>query len=69
MTSPQSSEPSKAPEPEDDELHRRFREALDRKRNRSAVGGAGSGDDQGAKPHGTTGPAKQQRTFRRKSGG
>jgi hypothetical protein len=69
MTS-QQPQPSEAPSNrEDDELHRRFREALDRKRNRNTAGSAGSGDDQGAKPHGTTGPAKQQRTFRRKSGG
>jgi Family of unknown function (DUF5302) len=62
MTSPQ--EPEKQ-----DELHRRFREALDRKRKRSSGGASGSTEDQSGKPHGTTGPAKQQRTFRRKSGG
>jgi hypothetical protein len=61
MTSP-------PPEHKDDELHRRFREALDRKRKSGAAGGGASGDEQGGKPHGTTGPAKQQRTFRRKSG-
>jgi Family of unknown function (DUF5302) len=69
MTKRQPSEPANPPEAQDDELHRRFREALDRKRNRSTSGAAGSGEDQGAKSHGTTGPAKQQRTFRRKSGG
>ena len=60
---------SKEPEKQNDELHRRFREALDRKRNRATDGVDGSGEDQSGKPHGSTGPAKQQRTFRRKSGG
>jgi Family of unknown function (DUF5302) len=59
----------KPSESKDDELHRRFREALDRKKSRSTAGSGGAGDDQTAKPHGTSGPAKQQRTFRRKSGG
>ena len=60
---------SPPPEHKDDELHRRFREALDRKRKDASTGGAASGDEQGGKLHGSTGPAKQQRTFRRKSGG
>lgn len=67
MTASEAPRPGSA-EPKDDELHRRFREALDRKRNRGTVGTTGSSDDQSAKAHGTTGPAKQLRTFRRKSG-
>lgn len=48
-----------------DDVRRRFQEALAKKgQHRSAAGGsAGKG---GAHPH--TGPAKAQRTFRRKSG-
>jgi Family of unknown function (DUF5302) len=69
MTTPEPSEPTPPQPPDhDDEVHRRFKEALDRKRNRSTMGATGSGEDQGAKSHGTTGPAKQLRTFRRKSG-
>jgi hypothetical protein len=48
-----------------DEVRRRFQEALAKKgQHRSAAGG--STGKSGAHPH--TGPAKAQRTFRRKSG-
>ena len=52
----------------DDELKRKFREALERKRQAqsSAGGGSGKGD---SKIHGTHGPAAHRRSFRRKSGG
>lgn len=51
-----------------DDQRRQFREALDRKMGRSddpAAGGTGAT----SKIHGAHGPAKAQRTFRRKSGG
>jgi Family of unknown function (DUF5302) len=49
-----------------DELKRKFREALDRKRGEhaSAEGAHGTG-----KVHGSHGPAVNRRSFRRKSGG
>ncbi|MFD0885624.1 DUF5302 domain-containing protein [Streptosporangium algeriense] len=61
------------PDPEgsenaDDELRRRFREALERKRSAqgdSASGGKGKGS---SKIHGTHGPVAGKRSFRRKSG-
>ncbi len=54
---------------QDDAARRRFREALERKKGR-AGGDAGAASEGGsAKPHGASGPAKSQRTFRRKSGG
>ena len=49
-----------------DDQKRKFRAALERK----AGGKGGSSDAAGqSKVHGSTGPAKAQRTFRRKSGG
>ena len=60
-----------APEPSQpqDELKRKFREALERKQGRrgdKAVGDEASGS---AGPQHAHGPAKAQRTFRRRSGG
>ena len=49
-----------------DELKRKFREALDRKR--SAHASAEGAHDTG-KVHGSHGPAVSRRSFRRKSGG
>lgn len=50
----------------EDEQKRKFREALERK-----SGGKGGGTDAHgqSKVHGAQGPAKSQRSFRRKSGG
>ena len=51
-----------------DDQRRKFREALDRKTGKSddpTAGGTGGS----SKIHGAHGPAKSQRTFRRKSGG
>ncbi|MDH2427454.1 DUF5302 domain-containing protein [Sphaerisporangium sp. TRM90804] len=64
-------EQDRAPEAEgsEDELKRKFREALDRKRQNQAESndtGKGKG---GSKIHGTHGPAASKRSFRRKSGG
>jgi hypothetical protein len=51
----------------DDDLHRKFREALDHKKSGSSGTSRSKGD--GGKPHAQAGPAHQQRMFRRKSGG
>lgn len=47
-----------------DETKRRFQEALARKQGRRGEAHLGAGHG----PHGAAGPAKSQRTFRRKSG-
>ena len=62
-----------AQEPEDttpdDELKRKFREALERKRvTQAETNAAGRGKDS-SKIHGAHGPAGGKRSFRRKSGG
>lgn len=54
--------------PADDGVKRRFREALDRKNARHHASAA-SGESGESKVHSAHGPASQQRTFRRKSGG
>jgi len=60
------------PQPEpaqsaDDDVKRRYREALDRKQaGQSGNSGHAEGD---SKVHEAHGPAKSQRTFRRKAGG
>jgi Family of unknown function (DUF5302) len=53
--------------PEDD-VRRKFREALERKRGRSGTGSGGSEGKDPSKIHEAHGPAKSQRSFRRKSG-
>ena len=53
--------------PDIDEVKRKFREALDRKREIHAEGQGKGGHDQG-KIHGAQGPAGGRRSFRRKSG-
>jgi hypothetical protein len=50
------------------EVKRKFREALDRKRNAHANGNAEGAHGTG-KVHGSHGPAASRRSFRRKSGG
>jgi hypothetical protein len=49
-----------------DELKRKFREALDRKRGAHA---SAEGAHDAGKVHGSHGPAVSRRSFRRKSGG
>jgi len=49
-----------------DELKRKFREALDRKRDSHA---SAEGAHETGKVHGSHGPAVSRRSFRRKSGG
>lgn len=60
-----------APEPEgsEDELKRKFREALERKRGKEAESSGGRGGKNTGKVHGAHGPARSRRSFRRKSGG
>jgi|GEM_PF-446788 len=66
-----------APAPAEDELKRRFREALERKNSGGATGSRGENgtatdtdnDTAGPKAKDGRSPAKSQRTFRRKSGG
>ncbi|MDP9417928.1 MAG: DUF5302 domain-containing protein [Actinomycetota bacterium] len=53
----------------DEAARQRFREALERKKGRAGGGGGAAAEGGAAKPHGGSGPAKSQRTFRRKSGG
>jgi hypothetical protein len=70
MTSaaPEPSEPGEASDPSDD-LKRRFREALERKRGRETEANSGDDAKDQSKIHGAHGPAKSKRSFRRKSGG
>lgn len=51
-----------------DDMKRKFREALDRKRGSHASANAEGAQDTG-KVHGSHGPAASRRSFRRKSGG
>jgi Family of unknown function (DUF5302) len=55
-------------QPDLDEVKRKFREALERKRGTHASGSAEGAQDTG-KVHGSHGPAATRRSFRRKSGG
>jgi Family of unknown function (DUF5302) len=57
------------PEGSEDELKRKFREALERKRERNAEPNAGRGGKSAGKVNGVHGPAASRRSFRRKSGG
>jgi uncharacterized protein DUF5302 len=53
----------------DDDVKRKFREALERKRGSTADSGGGAAAKDPNKIHGGAhGPAKSQRSFRRKSG-
>lgn len=64
-----SAEDAAPPEPSaEDEVKRRFREALERKQGKNAAGnGSASGKDP-SKVHSAHGPAAGRRAFRRKSG-
>jgi hypothetical protein len=61
-------EPETPDEPED-ELKRKFREALERKRRAQADANAAGQGKESSKVRGTHGPAASRRSFRRKSGG
>ncbi|MEU8385443.1 DUF5302 domain-containing protein [Streptosporangium sp. NPDC048865] len=56
-------------ESSDDELKRKFREALERKKLAQADAGSGGKGKNSSKIHGAHGPAAAKRSFRRKSGG
>ncbi|MBB4689401.1 DUF5302 domain-containing protein [Amycolatopsis jiangsuensis] len=60
------SEPHPTPSGEEDEVKRRFREALERKQAQSRTGAAH--EDGGPRNQHAHGPAANKRTFRRKSG-
>jgi hypothetical protein len=65
---PPADEAEAAPaQPDMDEVKRKFREALDRKKQEHADGQGDGGHDTG-KIHGAHGPAASRRNFRRKSG-
>ena len=53
----------------DQQLRRRYLEALDRKHGRAPGQAGGGTGEAGARTSAGSGPAKAQRTFRRKSGG
>ena len=57
---------AEAAESDLDEMKRKFREALERKRGTHA---SAEGADHTGKVHGSHGPAASRRSFRRKSGG
>jgi len=57
---------AEAAKPDLDEMKRKFREALERKRGSHA---SAEGADHTGKVHGSHGPAASRRSFRRKSGG
>jgi hypothetical protein len=63
-------EPGTATAPADDldETKRKFREALDRKKQAHASDTAAAGNRAAGKAHGAGGPATSRRQFRRKSG-
>jgi hypothetical protein len=62
----QADSPPPSAESDIDEVKRKFREALDRKRNAHA---SAEGAHDTGKVHGSHGPAVSRRSFRRKSGG
>jgi hypothetical protein len=57
------------PEGSEEEMKRRFREALERKRADQADANAARGGKDAGKVHGAHGPARNRRSFRRKTGG
>ena len=62
----EASQHAEAAKPDLDEMKRKFREALERKRGTHASAEA---VDHTGKVHGSHGPAASRRSFRRKSGG
>jgi hypothetical protein len=53
----------------EEEMKRKFRDALDRKRAKQTDANAARGGEDAGKVHGAHGPAGSRRSFRRKSGG
>ncbi|MFB7442423.1 DUF5302 domain-containing protein [Streptomyces mirabilis] len=62
-------EPAPAPDDGQDDLKRKFRDALARKRGMQADAAALAANTGASKIRGAHGPAASQRSFRRKSGG
>ncbi|MFI0966583.1 DUF5302 domain-containing protein [Streptomyces sp. NPDC021080] len=62
-------EPAPAPDDVQDDLKRKFRDALARKRGMQADAAALAANADTSKIRGAHGPAASQRSFRRKSGG
>jgi hypothetical protein len=60
---------SSVEEQEEEEMKRRFREALERKRADQVDANAARGGKDAGKVQGAHGPAGSRRSFRRKSGG
>jgi len=52
----------------EEETKRKFREALERKRAKQADGNAPGGGEDARKVYGGRGPARNRRSFRRKTG-
>ncbi len=52
-----------------DEVKRKFREALERKRDKEAGTNAERAGKEAGKVHGVRGPARSRRSFRRRGGG
>ncbi|MEO3808223.1 DUF5302 domain-containing protein [Sphaerisporangium sp. B11E5] len=65
MTAEEAEPEAEAP---DDDLKRKFREALERKRQAQAEGNAAGRGKSDSKIHGAHGPVAGKRSFRRKSG-
>lgn len=61
-------EPETTQEEPEDEMKRKFREALEAKRSQHASAEAGGRGKDPSKIHGAHGPAANKRSFRRKSG-
>jgi hypothetical protein len=59
---------AKTDAPEDD-VRRKFREALQRKQDHHTASRSGADETDPSHVHGAHGPARTQRSFRRKSGG
>jgi Family of unknown function (DUF5302) len=62
-------EGSGEPDGSGEEVKRKFREALERKRAKHADASAARGGKDAGKVHGARGPARSRRSFRRKTGG
>jgi hypothetical protein len=66
---PESAEDEAESERPEDELQRKFRAALDRKRSQQAEHNQTQNERGSGKVQGAHGPAQSRRSFRRKSGG
>ncbi len=66
---PESAADEEEPERPEDEMKRKFRAALDRKRSQLAEHNDRQTGKNGGKVQGAHGPAQSRRSFRRKSGG